>query len=178
LSNQVRPLLYRITQIAVREGVTLSLSTLAEWIGRVGVALQPLADRLIWHLLQGRVLHADETPVAQLDPGSGKTQRAYLWVYRSNDFELGPHIVVFDYQTSRSGKHATSSTAGKAISLSTTMPVTNRCSPSAIAPNSAAGRHTRAANSSTCTRPTPAPLHSKHCNASANFIPSKTKASI
>ncbi|NBQ70163.1 MAG: IS66 family transposase, partial [Nitrosomonadaceae bacterium] len=97
--------LYRIAQIAAREGVTLSLSTLAEWIGRVGVALQALVDRLILHLLQGRVLHADETPVAQLDPGSGKTQRAYLWAYRSNDFELGPRIIVFDYQTSRSGKH-------------------------------------------------------------------------
>ena len=61
--------LYRIAQISAREDVTLSLSTLAEWIGRVGVALQPLVDRLILHLLQGRVLHADETPVAQLDPG-------------------------------------------------------------------------------------------------------------
>ncbi|MCW5618644.1 MAG: IS66 family transposase, partial [Nitrosomonas sp.] len=96
----------RIAQIAAREGVTLSLSTLAEWIGRIGVALQPLVDRLIWHLLQGRVLHADEIPVAQLDPGNGKTQRAYLWAYRSNDFELGPRIIVFDYKTSRSGKHA------------------------------------------------------------------------
>lgn len=98
--------LYRIAKIAARENVTLSLSTLAEWIGRIGVALQPLVDRLIWHLLQGRVLHADETPVAQLDPGTGKTQRAYLWAYRSNDFELGPRIIVFDYKTSRSGKHA------------------------------------------------------------------------
>lgn len=97
--------LYRIAQIAAREGVTLSLSTLAEWIGRVGVALQPLVDRLILHLLHGSVLHADETPVAQLDPGSGRTQRAYLWAYRSNDFESGPRIIVFDYQTSRSGKH-------------------------------------------------------------------------
>ncbi|MBK7491525.1 MAG: transposase, partial [Nitrosomonas sp.] len=25
--------------------------------------------------------------------------------YRSNDFESGPRIIVFDYQTSRSGKH-------------------------------------------------------------------------
>jgi len=98
--------LYRITQIAARKGVTLSLSTLAEWIGRIGVALQPLVDRLIWHLLACRVLHTDETPVAQLDPGNGKTQRAYLWAYRSNDFELGPRIIVFDYKTSRSGKHA------------------------------------------------------------------------
>nr|WP_292926756.1 transposase [Nitrosomonas sp.] len=54
-----------------REDVTLPLSTLAEWVGRVGVALQPLVDRLILHLSQGRVLHADETQVAQLDPGTG-----------------------------------------------------------------------------------------------------------
>jgi hypothetical protein len=27
------------------------------------------------------VLHADETPVAMLDPGAGKTHRAYLWSY-------------------------------------------------------------------------------------------------
>jgi hypothetical protein len=30
------------------------------------------------------VLHADETPVKQLDPGRGKTKTAYLWAYRSN----------------------------------------------------------------------------------------------
>ena len=171
--------LYRIAQIAAREGITLSLPLyLAQWVGRVGVALQPLVDRLILHLLQGRVLHADETPVAQLDPGSGKTRRVYLWAYRSNDLELGPRIIVFDYQTSRSGKHAREFLdVGKVISLSTTTPVTKRCSPSlATAPNSVVGR-TRAANSSTCIRPTPAPLHSKHCNALANFMPSKTKAS-
>ena len=44
--------------------------------------------------------------MAQLDPGSGKTQRAYLWAYRSNDLESGPRIIVFNYQTSRSGRHA------------------------------------------------------------------------
>jgi hypothetical protein len=44
--------------------------------------------------------------VAQLDPGRGKTKRAYLWAYRSNVLETGPPIVVFDYQTSRAGRHA------------------------------------------------------------------------
>jgi len=39
--------LYRLEQIAAREHVILSRSTLAEWVGRVGVALQPLVDRLI-----------------------------------------------------------------------------------------------------------------------------------
>ena len=98
--------LYRIEQISARYGATLARSTLAEWVGRVGVALQPLADRLTELLKQRQVLHADETPIQQLDPGRGKTQRAYLWVYRSNVLETAPPIVVFDYQPSRAGSHA------------------------------------------------------------------------
>ena len=42
--------LYRLEQIAARDPVTLARSTLAEGGGRVAVALQPLVDRLIWHL--------------------------------------------------------------------------------------------------------------------------------
>ncbi|EIC29317.1 IS66 family transposase [Methylomicrobium album] len=98
--------LYRLEQIAARDGVTLSRSTLADWVGRLGVALQPLSDRLAWQLLQRDSLHADETPVPQLDPGNGKTKKAYLWAYRSNDLQPGPKILVFDYQAGRSGRHA------------------------------------------------------------------------
>src|SRR5690606_3518905 len=98
--------LYRLEQIAAREQVTLPSSTLAEWVGRTGVALQPLVDRLIRHLLAGSTLHADETPVAQLEPGNGKTRKAYLWAYRSNDLDPGPRIVIFDYQAGRNGRHA------------------------------------------------------------------------
>jgi transposase len=98
--------LYRLEQIAARDGVTLSRSTMAQWVGRLGVALEPLADRLAQLLRERDVLHADETPVAQLDPGRGKTKRAYLWAYRSNVLETGPPIVVFDYQASRAGVHA------------------------------------------------------------------------
>jgi transposase len=75
-------------------------------VGRIGVALQLLADRLAWLLLQGNTLHADGMPVAQLDPGRGKTKKAYLWAYRSNDLEPVPRIIVSDYQTSRSSSHA------------------------------------------------------------------------
>lgn len=53
--------LYRLEQIAARDNVILARSTLADWVGRVGVALQPLVDRLAWHLLQRNVLHADES---------------------------------------------------------------------------------------------------------------------
>lgn len=98
--------LYRIEKISDRHGVPIARSTLAQWVGQLGVSLQPLVDRLVELLKQGKVLHADETPVQQLDPGKGKTKRAYMWAYRSNDLEGAPRIVVFDYQTSRSGAHA------------------------------------------------------------------------
>jgi transposase len=104
--------LYRLEQIAARDNVMLSRSTMAQWVGRIGVALQPLAERLAELLRERSVLHADETPVAQLDPGKGKTHRAYLWAYRSNVLETGPPIVVFDYQTSRAGRHAREFLAG------------------------------------------------------------------
>lgn len=98
--------LYRLEHIAARDGVPLSRSTLAQWVGRIGVALQPLVDRLTVLLLAHAVLHADETPVAQLDPGRGKTKKAYLWVYRTNGLDTAPPIVVFDYQPGRAGQHA------------------------------------------------------------------------
>ena len=110
--------LYRLEQIATRDNVMLSRSTMAlghpvaQWVGRIGVALQPLADRLMELLLERNVLHADETPVAQLDPGKGKTHRAYLWAYRSNVLQTGPPMVVFDYQMSRAGRHAQEFLAG------------------------------------------------------------------
>jgi transposase len=98
--------LYRLEQIAGRENVPLPRSNLAEWIGKIGVALQPLADRLAQLLRQRAMLHADETPVDQLEPKSGKNKRAYIWVYRSNAMEDEPPIVVYDYQPGRSGSHA------------------------------------------------------------------------
>lgn len=104
--------LYRLEQIAARSQVPLARSTLAEWVGRVGVALQPLADRLSELLRARSVLHADETPVPQLDPGNGKTKKAYLWAYRSNDLERGPPILVFDYQPGRHGVHVRNYLAG------------------------------------------------------------------
>jgi len=90
--------LYRIERISERQGVPIARSTLAQWVGELGVRLQPLVDRLVDWLKRGGVLHADETPVQQLDPGQGKTRRAYLWAYRSNDLERAPPIVLFVYR--------------------------------------------------------------------------------
>ncbi|MDN5873844.1 MAG: IS66 family transposase [Sinobacteraceae bacterium] len=95
--------LYRQEAIFARHGVELSRTTLAEWIGVIGLRLQPLVDALHAKLLQASVLHADETPVQQLDPGKGKTKRAYLFAYCNTH---APSIIVFDYRPSRAGKHA------------------------------------------------------------------------
>ena len=95
--------LYRQEAIYARSGVALHRSTLAEWIGACGVALQPLVDRMREALMPLAVLHADETPVGMLEPGTGKTHRSYLFAYRSG---IGPPIIVFDFCTSRSGQHA------------------------------------------------------------------------
>lgn len=95
--------LYRQETIFERAGIELSRSSLAEWIGVVGIRLQPLVEALKAKLLTEPILHADETPVAQLDPGAGKTKRAYLFAWRSVHTEP---IVIFDYCPSRAGKHA------------------------------------------------------------------------
>ncbi|MEC5196784.1 transposase [Xanthomonas campestris] len=101
--------LYRQEAIYARSGLDLSRSTLAEWTGAVGVALQPLARRLGEQLRQQPVLHADETPIALLDPKAGKTRRTYLFAY-TNAQHVGadpPQVVFqFQFQISRSGQHA------------------------------------------------------------------------
>ena len=103
--------LYRQETLYQRSGIALSRSTLAGWVGACGVALQPLVDALAAHLRGHTVLHADETPVAVLAPGAGRTHRAYLWAYRSGPLHTAP-AVVFDFQMSRAGKHAQAFLAG------------------------------------------------------------------
>jgi transposase len=97
--------LYRQEAIFERAGVAIPRSTLAQWVGACGVQLQPLVDALRAALLERSVLHADETPVAMLMPGKGKTHRAYIWSYSSTAFDV-LHAVVYDFADSRAGAHA------------------------------------------------------------------------
>lgn len=97
--------LYRQEGIFARAGLALARSTLAQWVGMCGVQLQPLVDALKQEVLSHRVLHADETPVAMLKPGNGKTHRAYLWAYCPGAFE-DLRAVVYDFCESRAGEHA------------------------------------------------------------------------
>jgi transposase len=99
--------LYRQEAIFERAGMAIARSTLAQWVGECGVQLQPLVDALAAEMLQQRVLHADETPVAMLKPAherDGKTHRAYLWSYCTTSF-CAVRAVVFDFADSRGGQH-------------------------------------------------------------------------
>lgn len=96
--------LYRQEAIFERAGHLIARSTLAQWVGECGVQLQPLVDALAAELLRQPVLHADETPVAMLKPGHGKTHRAYLWSYCTTPFNP-INAVVFDFAESRAGQH-------------------------------------------------------------------------
>ena len=97
--------LYRQEGIFARAGMALPRSTLSAWVGVCGVQLQPLVDALTEEVLSRSVLHADETPVAMLQPGNKKTHRAYLWAYAPGAFE-DLKAVVYDFCESRAGEHA------------------------------------------------------------------------
>ncbi len=97
--------LYRQEAIFGRAGMVIPRSTLGAWVGVCGARLQPVVEALKEHLLRCAVVQADETPVAMLAPGSGKTHRAYLWAYAAGVFE-DLRAVVYDFTDSRSGEHA------------------------------------------------------------------------
>ena len=95
---------YRQEQINARAGVTTPRSTLSAWAGHTGAQLMPLFDAHKAWVLGAKVLHADETPVALLDPGAGKTKTAYIWAYARGAFDSDPGVV-YDFQRGRGGKY-------------------------------------------------------------------------
>jgi transposase len=95
---------YRMETIAARSGVHIPRSTQAQWAGRGGAALEPLYELHKAFVLSVRVLHADETPVAMLDPGAGKTKRAYVWAYARGVFDETPGVI-YEFCAGRGAKY-------------------------------------------------------------------------
>jgi transposase len=84
---------YRQEAINARSGVHTPRSTLAAWAGRAGAAMQPLYETHKRFVLSCPVVHADETPVAMLDPGAGKTKRAYIWAYARGELDAQRGVI-------------------------------------------------------------------------------------
>ncbi|WAC73819.1 IS66 family transposase [Roseateles sp. SL47] len=84
---------YRQESINARSRVHTPRSTLAAGAGQVGAALEPLYELHKHFVLDCPVLHADETSVALLDPGAGKTRKAYMWAYARSWHDAMPGVV-------------------------------------------------------------------------------------
>ena len=95
---------YRQEQINARSGVHTPRSTLAGWSGHTGAQLMPLYEAHRTFVLSSRVVHADETPIGLLDPGGGKTKKAYMWAYARGALEAEPGVV-YDFCAGRGGKY-------------------------------------------------------------------------
>jgi transposase len=70
-----------------REGVDLSLSTLADQVGACTTVLQPLHALIERHVLTAERLHGDDTTVPIL--AKGKTIKGHIWTYVRDDRPFG-----------------------------------------------------------------------------------------
>ena len=61
--------LYRQEAIYARDGVELSRSLMAQWMGAVGFHFEPLAAFVLARIREGERIFADETTLPTLDPG-------------------------------------------------------------------------------------------------------------
>jgi transposase len=70
-----------------REGIDLSLSTLADQVGACATVLQPLHAQIEAHVLAAERLHGDDTTVPIL--AKGKTVKRHIWTYVRDDRPFG-----------------------------------------------------------------------------------------
>jgi transposase len=100
--------LHRLSRIYGRDGVAIDPSTMAGWVGQSEKLFDPLLAALGRYVLAGEKVHADDTPVAVLDPGRGRTKTGRLWVYVRDDRPAGstePPAAWYRYSPNRKGEH-------------------------------------------------------------------------
>jgi transposase len=79
--------LNRQSERYAREGVDLSLSTLADQVGACAAALKPIHSLIEAHVLAAERLHGDDTTVPIL--AKGKTDTGRIWTYVRDDRPFG-----------------------------------------------------------------------------------------
>jgi transposase len=98
--------LNRQSERYAREGVDLSLSTLADQVGICAAILRPLYALIEAHVLAAERLHGDDTVVPIL--AKGKTDTGRVWVYVRDDKPFGgaaPPAALFYASRNRAGEH-------------------------------------------------------------------------
>ena len=95
--------LYRIEQEFMRNDVSISRQTMANWI--INSAKRyfiPLVERMRQELLKLPVTQSDETPTQVIKDGKRPGSKSYMWVHRSGEFFKDRPIVIYEYQKGRS----------------------------------------------------------------------------
>ena len=110
--------LYRQEAILNRIGISIPRTTLASWMVKVGVLVQPLINLMRDRLLAYDIIQMDETTVQVLKE-SGRTAQStsYLWVQRGGPPDST--VVLYDYSPTRAGSVPTNLLADYAGYLQT-----------------------------------------------------------
>ena len=97
------------------EGVPIALSTMADAVGSVCVALDPLLRLVEGHVMAADRLHADDTTVPVLAEGKTDTGRCWIYLRDGRPFGgTGPPAAIFYYSRDRRGEHPQGHLAGYA----------------------------------------------------------------
>ncbi|MBX3670302.1 MAG: IS66 family transposase [Rhodocyclaceae bacterium] len=95
--------LARLEYVLARHGVKVPRQTLARWMIGCAQKLIALVNLLRDTLLDGSVIHMDETTVQVLkELGRAASSKSFMWVQRGGP--PGQPVILFDYDPSRSGQ--------------------------------------------------------------------------
>jgi transposase len=90
--------LHRLHHILARQGVSISRSTLCDWMAASAETLRPLYDTMVSQVLQSAWLHTDDTAVKNRGHAPGTTALSRLWTYLGD--RTHPYNV-FDFTINR-----------------------------------------------------------------------------
>lgn len=89
-----------------RAGLTLSETTMTNWVIKAANLVRPVYDLIHARLVAHKFLQGDETPFQVLrEPGKAPRSKSYIWVARTTRLAEHP-MTYYGYGTTRSGKFA------------------------------------------------------------------------
>lgn len=106
--------LYRQSQMFENDGIELSSSLLASWVGKCTRLLERVSDAIRNHVLAGKAIFMDDTTVKLLQKREScsnhktKAKTARLWVYARDETpwaSTAPPAAWYQFSTSRGAEH-------------------------------------------------------------------------